>query len=64
MADLQRAFLSLPPVTRTILAGTTAVTLPCLLALVSPYRIVFIWSAIRHRFELWRLVTPFFYAGP
>ena len=63
MADLQRAFLSLPPVTRTVLAGVAAVTLPPMLALVSPYQLIFYWPAIRHKFQLWRLVTPFLYAG-
>ena len=62
MADLQRAFLAMPPVTRTLLAGTAAVTLPTMLALVSPYQIIFHWPLIR-RLQLWRLVTPFFYAG-
>lgn len=63
MADLQRAFLSLPPVTRTLLAGTAAVTLPTMLALVSPYQVIWYWPAIRYKLQLWRIVTPFFYAG-
>lgn len=63
MADLQRAFLSLPPVTRTLLAGTAVVTVPPLLALVSPYQLIWHWPAIRYKFQLYRIITPFFYAG-
>lgn len=63
MAELQQAFLSLPPITRSLLALTGAVTLPPLLGLVSPYNIVFYWPAIRGKLQLWRLISPFFYAG-
>lgn len=63
MSELGQAFMSLPPITRTILGMTGGVTIPPLLGLISPYQIVFFWPAIRHKFQLWRLITPFFYAG-
>lgn len=62
MADIQQAFMSLPPVTRTLLAGTGLTTLPTALAILSPYLIVFDTVGLR-KLQLWRLVTPFFYAG-
>lgn len=63
MADLQQAFMSLPPITRSLLALTAGVTIPPLLGLVKPYAIVFYWPAIRYKYQLWRLISPFFYAG-
>jgi len=63
MAELRQAFFSLPPITRTLLALTGAVTIPPLLGLFTPYNIVFYWPAIRHKFHIWRLISPFFYAG-
>jgi len=63
MAELRQGYLSVPPVTRSLLTATAAVTLPPLLGLLSPYRIIFSLPLVRQRLELWRLVTPFFYAG-
>ena len=63
MAELQQAFLSLPPVTRSLLALTAGVTIPPLLGLVKPYAIVFYWPAIRYKYQIWRFISPFFYAG-
>ncbi|GAA5864184.1 hypothetical protein JCM3774_001249 [Rhodotorula dairenensis] len=53
----------IPPFTRSTVGGILAVTLPVLLQVVSPYRIAFLPDRIAHRFELWRLVTPFLYGG-
>jgi len=63
MAELREGYFSIPPVTRTLVTATAVVTLPCLLALVSPYQVVFYLPAIRQKLQLWRLITPFFYAG-
>lgn len=63
MAELLQAFKSLPPITRSLLALTGAVTIPPLLGLFTPYNIVFYWPAIRYKYQLWRFISPFFYAG-
>ena len=51
-ADLQRAFRSLPLVTRTLLAGTACSTVPTLLDIISPYSIIFLPRAMR-KGQLW-----------
>lgn len=40
------------------------VTLSVNFQVISAYQIVFSWPAIKSKFELWRLMTPFCYAGP
>jgi Derlin-2/3 len=53
----------IPPVTRTLLFGTLAVTVPSLIKLVNPYYFLLWWPHIVRRWQVWRLVTPFFFAG-
>ncbi|BGP55890.1 hypothetical protein JCM8202_002679 [Rhodotorula sphaerocarpa] len=53
----------IPPFTRTVVGGILAVTVPVLLQVLSPYTIAFLPDRIANRFELWRLVTPFWYGG-
>jgi Derlin-2/3 len=40
------------------------VTLSANFGIVSPYSVVFYWQAIKEKFELWRVLTCFCYAGP
>lgn len=52
--------LKIPPVTRTILFGTAGVTIPVMLKLLNPYKILLHWPLVRHRYEIWRLICePF-----
>ncbi|KAN0060079.1 hypothetical protein ACQY0O_008052 [Thecaphora frezii] len=53
----------IPPVTRALLGATGAVTLPCLLAIMSPYRIALIWPLVTRNYQLHRILTSFFYGG-
>ncbi|SGY21890.1 BQ5605_C016g08289 [Microbotryum silenes-dioicae] len=53
----------IPPVTRTLVGGVLAVTLPCLLQLLSPYKVIYVQALVFQKFELWRLVTSFLYGG-
>ena len=52
----------LPPVTRSALVGITLITGSALLQLLPLYPVVFLPSKVV-RGELWRLVTPFLFAG-
>ncbi|KAI5476181.1 hypothetical protein MNV49_000342 [Pseudohyphozyma bogoriensis] len=61
--SLMDQFKSLPPVTRTVLLGAVLTTGPVLLALTDLYPIVFIPNRVFGKAEIWRLVTPFLYAG-
>ena len=40
------------------------VTLSANFSIINPYYVIFAWDAIKDKFELWRLVTCFCYAGP
>ncbi|SCV72052.1 BQ2448_4746 [Microbotryum intermedium] len=55
--------LKIPPVTRTIVGGVLAVTLPCLLQLLSPYKVIYVQALVFKKFQLWRLFTSFLYGG-
>lgn len=57
-------FKSLPLVTQYWFGATLLVTLSVNFQIISPYRIVFDWVALKGNLELWRLLTPFCYAGP
>ncbi|EIW71044.1 hypothetical protein TREMEDRAFT_59988 [Tremella mesenterica DSM 1558] len=63
MADFSAVYNSVPPVTRTLLLATVIITGPCLLQIIRPVDVAFIWWRITRRWEVWRLVTSFFYGG-
>ncbi|WVQ98287.1 hypothetical protein IAU59_005410 [Kwoniella sp. CBS 9459] len=63
MADISLALKAIPPVTRTLLLGTGLITVPCLLRLISPASVAIIWPMVTKRYEIWRIVTSFFYGG-
>lgn len=45
----------IPPVTRTLVGATLGITLPVLLQLVAPYKILFVRQYVVERFEVSRL---------
>ena len=53
----------IPPVTRTLLFATAAVTLPALLKLANPYLYLLWWPAVLKKGQVWRLFTAFFLGG-
>mmetsp|Transcript_11311 Transcript_11311/g.27239 ORF Transcript_11311/g.27239 Transcript_11311/m.27239 type:complete len:291 (+) Transcript_11311:107-979(+) len=57
-------FKSLPIVTRYWFGATMLVTLTVNFQIISPYKIMFDWESLKGSLELWRLLTPFCYAGP
>ncbi|TFY80979.1 hypothetical protein EWM64_g3037 [Hericium alpestre] len=50
----------IPPVTRFLCGSTLAVTLPVMLELVSPYRVLFVRDFVTKRWEIWRVWSSFF----
>jgi len=52
----------IPPVTRTLAGATLAITLPVLLQLLSPYKILFVWKYVQQG-QVWRIPTSFFFGG-
>lgn len=61
---MQQWFKSLPIITRYWFGATLLVTLSVNFKVISAFQIVFSWPSIKSKFELWRLLTPFCYAGP
>jgi len=59
MAELRK----IPPVTRFLCASSLAVTLPVMLNLVSPYKIIFVPKLVLRHWELWRVFTSFFFGS-
>ncbi|KAH8918103.1 DER1-domain-containing protein [Atractiella rhizophila] len=63
MADLRAQLNLIPPVTRVLLISCLAVTLPLILGPTSGSWVFFSWPRISANWELWRLISPFFFAG-
>ncbi|WAQ87643.1 hypothetical protein PtA15_8A549 [Puccinia triticina] len=63
MAEILNELRKIPIVTRTLLGLALSVTGPVSLGLVNPYYILFSTRHIFQKFELWRILTPFFFAG-
>jgi Derlin-2/3 len=57
-------FRSLPVITQYWFGGTIICTLAGNFGVISPSQFVWAWGAIKSRFELWRALTCFCYAGP
>lgn len=53
----------MPKVSRVLALSTLMVTIPCALQIVSPYQMALLWPYVMKRWQLWRIVTGFFYAG-
>jgi len=61
-AGLLDEFKKIPPVTRTLVGSTVAVTIPVILQLVRGDRIPFVLRLVT-RGQLWRIPTSFFFGG-
>eukprot|EP00547_Thalassionema_nitzschioides_P003958 CAMPEP_0194203004 /NCGR_PEP_ID=MMETSP0156-20130528/2902_1 /TAXON_ID=33649 /ORGANISM="Thalassionema nitzschioides, Strain L26-B" /LENGTH=310 /DNA_ID=CAMNT_0038928653 /DNA_START=24 /DNA_END=956 /DNA_ORIENTATION=- len=57
-------FRSLPLVTQYWFGATLMLTVAGNMGIISPMHLVFIWDNIKSKFEIWRLLTCFCYAGP
>jgi len=57
-------FRSLPVITQYWFGGTMICTLAANFGVINPYQFVWDWVAIKSKFELWRVLTCFCYAGP
>lgn len=56
-------FQRLPFVTKYILLGTVLISGACTFGALSLADVAFIPPFITKRFQLWRFITPFFFAG-
>lgn len=53
----------IPPVTRFLCGSSLAVSVPVMLQLVSPYKVIFVKELVTQRLEVWRVFTSFFLGG-
>lgn len=63
MSSIQEYWDSLPKLTRGYMGIILATTGLTSFGMISPYKIVLIWQAVFSKFEIWRIVTNFFYLG-
>ena len=63
MQTLIDLFLRIPPITRTTLLISVALSCAVSLDLVSPLKLYFNWSLICNKKQYWRLLTSIFYRG-
>jgi len=63
MSDTSWNELRKIPVTLFLCGSSLAVSLPVMLQLLSPYKVVFVHAYVTQRFELWRVWSSFFYGG-
>lgn len=61
---IQDWFNSLPPVSRFLITGFGSATLLTHFGAIPESKLAFVFSDVFKKFEVWRLVTPFFYTGP
>lgn len=57
-------FRSLPIITQYWFGGTMLCTLAGNFGVISPFMFIWNWGSIKNKFELWRVLTCFCYAGP
>ncbi|KAI0044304.1 DER1-domain-containing protein [Auriscalpium vulgare] len=50
----------IPPVTRFVAASSLAVSIPVMMQLVSPYKVVFVKDLVVYNWEIWRVWSSFF----
>mmetsp|Transcript_41176 Transcript_41176/g.60432 ORF Transcript_41176/g.60432 Transcript_41176/m.60432 type:complete len:286 (-) Transcript_41176:36-893(-) len=57
-------FKGLPIITRCWFAAAFGLTCFGNFGFISVHKLVFMWEPLKDNFELWRILTPFCYAGP
>jgi len=60
MDALTTELRKIPPVTRFLCASSLAITIPVLMNILPPYKVVFVKELVIKRLEIWRLWSSFF----
>ncbi|KAI0698039.1 Der1-like family-domain-containing protein [Cerioporus squamosus] len=55
--------MKIPPVTRFLCGSLLGVSLPMMMQIVSPYKLLFVRELVTQRYEIWRVFTSFFIGG-
>lgn len=59
----QEWYYSIPPVTRTLLTACVVTTCAVSMGMVNPMMLPLIWPLVWNKFQIWRLITNFFFLG-
>lgn len=59
----QEWFQSLPIITKFWFGATCLCTCSANFGIINPMNLIYVWEPLKDNFEIWRLVTPFCYAG-
>ena len=63
MSTLQEYWDAMPPITRGYLTGALLMTSLSSFGMVNPVRMLFFPAPVIYKFEIWRLLTNFFFFG-
>ncbi len=63
MSDLLKFIRQVPPLTRYMVGGTFMISMLCTYKLLNPYHMMLVYEEVFKRFQIWRLLTPFLFAG-
>jgi len=55
-------YKQVPPATRFLITSTVVISLAGNIGLVNPYRLLLLWPEVLWKFQIWRLMTNFFFA--
>ena len=64
MDDLLRYYKEIPPFTRYFMTATFLLSFGMTYKLIGPYYLILDFELLFKKFHLWRLLTPFVFAGP
>lgn len=63
MEDFKTYIKQVKPVTRYYMAGILLLSFCITYKIVSPYSVLLDWSEVRSKYQLWRIITSFFFVG-
>ena len=64
MTDFMQAFMEVPPFTRYFLTATFLLSFGMTYKLLNPYYLILDFEMVIWKLNVWRLITPFLFAGP
>ena len=64
MSDFKAYILQIPPVTRYVCGSTLLLSFCMTYQIISPYPLFLVFEFVFYKFQIWRLITTFLFAGP
>ena len=63
MSDLRQMFMEIPPFTRYFMSSVFLLSFGMTYKLINPYHLLLDFGLLFKKFHIWRLLTPFLFAG-